>query len=814
MGARGRWAAVIAAAVALLFAGRWAAPVLADRWWAADAAPGGASFLTGWHLLRGSLDLAAITVAAAWFTGHLLVICRAIGSVEVPHNLANLEIRSAVTPRGLAWAAAVAGLVLGILVGVGMSREWATVALAWEGIVYGVRDPVLHRDLGLYIGQLPLWRVLQGFGMVLALTGLGLVTLLYLVIGSLRWTERRLAISDHARRHLGLLLTALALAIAWGFVLAPFELVAGLGPTLDAGWQVRMAAAYALAGTCLMTSLLSAAWAWGARPHYVLAGWLVLAIAAVGGLVVVPALADTGPAPVEPGLGRRLDGLAYDLEGIALRSPLGTANPAPAPTPRLPVWDRERAGRLATGDSGGGAVLAVSPGPIGGPLGLRPVWLLTRQRAEGGVSLSAVADDRTTAAGGLVSYQWGDTLAYPGLLTFTDLPEGSLHPGATTYRLDSMPRGVVPGAWPRRAVLAWALQAGRLLAPVGPDVRLQWHRSPRARLSRLAPFAEWNDAAPRLVGGSLLWVSDGFVVSESFPLTPRVPWRGRRVSSVQAGFLGVVHPDGRTEVYLRPGAPLLAQRWAGLSGEIVQDAAAIPAELLTLLAYPEELFQVQRRVLAGDRWGLGPLAGKRAPRAEPDPPVHLWGAQGHPLAYGSAYQVAAGRAVHAVLHAGLTAGVPGLSVTRFGDEAALPGPEEIARRWGRFPLFEQLRDSIRQAGAELLPGPVGYLPGAPGLVATQAFYAAAPDRRPLAVWWSVATPGRLGAGRSLAEAWDNLEGSVVPTPPGVGPLGPLDEACRWMDSADSALRIGDWDRFGRALEALRQVLRESAPVEP
>jgi hypothetical protein len=73
-------------------------------------------------------------------------------------------------------------------------------------------------------------------------------------------------------------------------------------------------------------------------------------------------------------------------------------------------------------------------------------------------------------------------------------------------------------------------------------------------------------------------------------------------------------------------------------------------------------------------------------------------------------------------------------------------------------------------------------------------------------WVSVAAPNRLGAGRTLKEAWSNLLGATVPAPPGSAPAGRLDEARRLMQHADSALKVGDWSEFGRAWGSLRNIL--------
>jgi hypothetical protein len=73
-------------------------------------------------------------------------------------------------------------------------------------------------------------------------------------------------------------------------------------------------------------------------------------------------------------------------------------------------------------------------------------------------------------------------------------------------------------------------------------------------------------------------------------------------------------------------------------------------------------------------------------------------------------------------------------------------------------------------------------------------------------WVSVALSGRaVGAGRTLTQAWDNLRGATAPLPATM-PTASLDEARRWLHLADSALKVGDWAGFGRAFDALKQVL--------
>jgi hypothetical protein len=93
--------------------------------------------------------------------------------------------------------------------------------------------------------------------------------------------------------------------------------------------------------------------------------------------------------------------------------------------------------------------------------------------------------------------------------------------------------------------------------------------------------------------------------------------------------------------------------------------------------------------------------------------------------------------------------------------------------------------------------------------ATESHIAIRTGARPIIAWQAIAAGERLGAGRSLAAAWDNLRGASGPLPPGAG-IGTLSEARRWVRLADSALRRGEWAAFGRAFDALRQALE----VEP
>jgi hypothetical protein len=406
-------------------------------------------------------------------------------------------------------------------------------------------------------------------------------------------------------------------------------------------------------------------------------------------------------------------------------------------------------------------------------------------------------------------YRLSDTLSHTSPAALLELPPDQLLPDAPDHRLH---QGDAPGvpvkSWPRRLVLAWALQAGELLGTVPAGSSIDWHLSPRDRLVRLAPFADWSAPTARVINGQLIWLLDGYLASSTFPLTGRVMWRNRRVGSVRAAFLGTVNAEtGAARVFLQPGADALAVTWARLSYGVVEPGSAIPEVVLRAAPYPAELFRIQAAELEHAPWNAGSLGGGTGQAAaEPPPPQVAWAADTSGPQLVSTFESPGERRLSAVLIGSRDDGRTHLQLVRLDSTTTLPIRGVLENRWANFPSYAALHDSIGEDGGTLGRGPVRVDIGPGGLVAYQGYYAGRPPGGMVLVWVSVAARDRLGAGRTLQEAWSNLLGTTVPAPPGTAQSGRLEEAKRWLELADSALRIGDWSEFGRAWSALRRVL--------
>lgn len=775
--------AALALVVLLLFLGRWTAVVLADRWWAAQFSPAAAEFLTGWHILLFTIDATACLLAWAWYTGNLLYLTRAVGSVQIPRHVGNLEFREAVRPGALLSLAVALGLLLGLLSGMGKSAHWREVALASEATSWGLVEPLLGRDAGTYVTRLPLLQLIQDHALTLALVGFALCLVLYSVIGAVRLERRRPAINDHARLHLGLLLAVLAAILAAGFALEPSSyVVAAGGPPTASGFRRVALVAPSLTGTALMAALLSTAWAFTGRHTLVAAGWAVLAAATALGRLGVPLVARTGadiPLPdsvyqqfvdVGFGLGRVRTAELPGLQAAPLLDREVVRRIFPEATPPIGVWPASRS------DDG------------------EPVWLALVEASDGQATSYVIAADHTGAGGVPLSFPPSDSLGYPTLYAAGTLAAGAVRPGAPEPVVVATPRGVAATGVFRRAVLSWALQEPSLLSGDGPGDRIDWVLDPRARLEKLAPYAAW--AAPRLAlaNGRMTWIADGYVSSQTWPIVARRPWTGGDANHLDAGFSGMVDAEtGQTRIILRQHAGPLASAWATLAGDVVEREMA--GDRSSAGAPPLALFGVQAQLVA-ERRGL-----EIAPQPDASTIVQGWDSTGAQL-------------LVVPLRAEQRDRIEGLLVARPDGELLwidaepwpLLDPERLNRLWDRFATYAPVEDSLAAAGATARTGRVYYFASDSGLAALQVQTAARPGARPAVVWVNVAIANRAGAGRNFALAWRNLLGGDAPLPPAAGEGGALVDARYWLQVADEALKRGDFTAFGRAFDALRQTL--------
>ncbi len=793
IGRRPGRALLVGAAVlaVLLVGGRWLAVETVERAWA-DTLSGGAVYLQSRSLQR-LLQLAVWLGATVWGTGNLYIVYRAIGSVQMPRRVGNLEIVEAVPQRLLLLLAVITGLVFGVGLAWGTGDWWRAAVLAAGGPQFGRVDPILGRDLGYYLGPLP-WSIdRQQFLLLATLTAAVLATFLYAGIGSLRWQGGRLQSSPHARAHLGVLLAGFALAIAWGGLLDPAEVVAGLHGTLSGGLvTVRIPGAPAVTAAAGLAALVSLVWAAWDRVRWLTAGWGLVALSMLGVYWVLPAVVQRSGADGYAGDRAALTSLAFGVARQPLGGPPGYASMA-AFAAAEPLWSPDRVAAVARATLGGHEVVAGTS--LGRDASGTPVWIVAR--APDDPSLGAlqppptwaqVHRGRWTASGGPVGLTETDSGLVAVPLEPAD-PVARFGEGFTQYAVIGPADAAVGSGvrldetW-RRIALAWVLQSPELARATAPTERLLWRRTATERLERLAPFARFDPPQPVVTDGALWWCATGYVASETFPLVEPVRQPDGPVRYLRAGVIGAVRAGtGETRLWLAPGGDSLSAAWARLFAPLVAPAESLPASLVRALRYPSRLFALAvRQILAAapDSESWRALALEPYELALPGDPA-WWLGQGFTSG-----------------HAGVGR-FEGFLVGRFGPD----GPE----LWSVPSPPLDAPPQLLVGSGDTIPGPLRLWLADGHLASSQARFIRHGHDLPRLERVFVTWGNQSGEGTSIGAALRDLAQAGPPGAADTTLLARWGEARRLFAQLDSTLAARDFERFGQVYRQLHDLLR-------
>jgi hypothetical protein len=794
MSGRGRRIAVVLAALALvLSAGRWGSVFVSDRLW--EASVGEAVAVAGARraLLGLSLELLVLLISVAWFLVHFSVAARIALPERAPPERENAHLWPSQVPR---WTLTIIAVVFGAVLGSGAGQWLDEVLLSLDGIKFGVPDLLLGTDLGVFLRDFPLWLDLQARGFLLIAVALAAVLLLHAAGGTIRIAARRLWVSPAARGQIAILLACFALIVAWSCVLEPFRLAAGLrGPILPSEFLLRTPLALLAAALGATAAVFSFLWWLRMRGFVAFVAWVLFGVALLAGRVL-PLYSDTASA--DPGWqapARNVDSVSFALAVGEGGTPLARA---PAALLSATLWDESILSGAAV-DSG--SLVGQTRGWLSQGGRARPVWFAVREVRALRPALLALSDDQVSPSGGLLAWREGDSTPTPGVGSYRELSPHDLRPSAPAVEVGPEVRGVSLDAWPKRIMLAWALQAPAALSAPSQS-RVGWRLDPLERLRAIAPFAHWSPPRARPSGSQLVWTSEGLLTSSLFPASTRIEWFGGTVSMVRPAFLGMVDAGtGAVRVFRRDMGDSLSAAWARIAAPLIEPASEIPAFLRVGEAYPEELLLAQARALEGPAWGAGRL--ERSPgvgKALLPPPSPGGGEVLVPFIHGTT------KKVRVLLHSLRTPKGDSVRVIRLDSLHAIDSPSGFIQRWDRFPFQQQVRDSVRAAGATFESGQVRFELAAEGVVAYQPAWAVTPSGGAQLVLVNVALGSAIGAGRTFGEAWKNLRGEVTPSAAGAPAQALLEEARRWMRHADSALKRGDLQELGRALAYLRDLL--------
>jgi uncharacterized membrane protein (UPF0182 family) len=455
--------------------------------------------------------------------------------------------------------------------------------------------------------------------------------------------------------------------------------------------------------------------------------------------------------------------------------------------------------------------------------------------------------------------------------------------------------GVNIGSFVRKVAYALKYRELNLLLSntINSDSRLLDYRTPRERVERVAPWLTLDgNSYPAVVNGRVQWIIDGYTTSANYPYSrlqqinnvtaDSLTARATSVQALEAGQVNYMRNsvkatvdafDGSVRLYAWDNQDPLLKAWSKAFGGTVRPMSEISSDLMAHLRYPEDLFKVQRSLMANyhvtdagafyggqDFWTIPD--DPTQPQPIDQPPYYLSIAMpGQPtpsfsltttfMPQGSRPVLAGFMAVDA--NAGKVAGKPragygALRLLVLPRDTTVKGPGQVqndieSSNIGspRFTLtLSQFLNNNRTQDSQIALGNLLTLPVGGGLLYVEPIYVSAksgssyPLARAIVVAfgnqlaWSDTLNGALDGlfgGSSGAAAADSGTGVTTP-PPVVGGTGTggtasspalkaaLAQVQKAFSDGQAALKTGDFAAYGEAQKRLQAAIADAVAAEP
>ncbi len=457
-----------------------------------------------------------------------------------------------------------------------------------------------------------------------------------------------------------------------------------------------------------------------------------------------------------------------------------------------------------------------------------------------------------------------------------DIPQGSGDPGQSTTTTYSGKDGVGLGSVFRKLLYAVKFGDANLLlsSRVHDNSKILYDRSPRERVQKVAPWLTVDsDALPAVVDGKIVWILDGYTVSDKYPLSekkslqemtsdainPRSAYATLptdQINYMRNAVKAVVDAyDGTVTLYAWDTGDPILKTWEKAFPGVVKPKSDIPPDLLSHMRYPEDLFKVQREMLAtyhvvdpktfyegNDQWVVpqDPVTSTRK-----QPPYRLSVAtesgQDPVFSLTGVFVPQKKDNLAAFVSVGADAADPDtygkFQILRLPDNTQVPGPGQIANQFQRDDKVAQQLLAFKRSGVKATYGNLLTLPVGSGLLYVQPLYTlreGGAGNYPGLTYVLVSFGKEVGIGPTLSGALGDLlsrvSGDTGSTPTGGGgttgggaslpvdALRLLQQADKKFAEADKALKAGDLQGYAKAVAEGRalveQALKEGDKTEP
>lgn len=453
--------------------------------------------------------------------------------------------------------------------------------------------------------------------------------------------------------------------------------------------------------------------------------------------------------------------------------------------------------------------------------------------------------------------------------------------------------GVQLSSLPRKLAYALKYRELNLLLSdaVNDKSRILDHREPLQRVERVAPWLTPDgNPYPAVVDGRVQWIIDGYTTSSDYPYSrltdidtatsDSVTARSSAVTTIGSGQVNYMRNsvkatvdayDGSVKLYAWDDKDPLLKAWSKAFHNTVLPMSDISADLMSHLRYPEDLFKVQRQMLAKyhvtdaasfyggqDYWQIPEDPAQEANVVQPPYYLTLKMPQQDEARFSitTTFKPVGDRQIltgflSVDADAGTTKGQRSadygtMRLLTLPKDSQVSGPGQVQNEIGSSNAtspdsalnLSQFLNNARQSGSRVTLGNLLTLPVGGGLLYVQPIYVRAqgdsafPLQRATVVAfgdklaWAYTLDGALDGlfgGNSGATAGDS--GSTPPTTPGGTPTTPpaadsaalakaLADIQAAYDAGQKALKAGDFAAYGTAQKQLSEAIQRAVAAAP
>jgi uncharacterized membrane protein (UPF0182 family) len=342
-----------------------------------------------------------------------------------------------------------------------------------------------------------------------------------------------------------------------------------------------------------------------------------------------------------------------------------------------------------------------------------------------------------------------------------DVPQGSGTPGQSQTNTYDGKDGVGVGNIFRK--LLYAVHFGDanivLSSRVNENSKILYDRSPRERVQKVAPWLTVDsDALPSVVDGKIVWILDGYTTSDKYPLAEKKSLQEMTSDAINPRSAYATLPtdninymrnavkatvdayDGTVTLYAWDTSDPILKTWEKAFPGVVKPKSSIPEDLLQHMRYPEDLFKVQRDMLAAyhvldpknfyegnDKWDV-PEDPSSSIRKQPPYRLSVATKSGTvpDFSLTSVFVPQRKQNLAAFMSVGADAAKPAsygkFQILRLPDTTQVPGPSQIANQFSNDPKVANQLRAFKQADAKVAYGNLLTLPVGGGLLYVQPLY--------------------------------------------------------------------------------------------